>query len=105
VIAHDPVAVENARCVLDEGVHFVEDCYEAANDADAIVVATDWNEYKQMDFRVVRKLMSGNVVVDARNIYDPLRIVSVGLQYLGVGRRVKETIVLEGSRQPLKVTV
>lgn len=90
VVAHDPVAVPNARKVLADGVRFVDDCYEAANDADAIIVATDWNEYKQMDFCVVKKLMNGVTVVDARNIYDPERVVSSGLKYLGVGRRMKE---------------
>jgi UDPglucose 6-dehydrogenase len=86
VIAHDPVAVESARVKLGERVRLVNDCYEAANDVDAIVVATDWNEYKQLDFTILRKLMRGDVVMDARNVYDPETVTTKGLQYLGVGR-------------------
>ncbi|MHB8140334.1 MAG: UDP-glucose dehydrogenase family protein [Vulcanimicrobiaceae bacterium] len=88
VVAHDPVAIGNARARFGDRVRFVNDCYEAANDVDAVVVATDWNEYKQLDFAILRKLMRGDVVMDARNIYDPESLRANGLRYLGVGRGV-----------------
>ncbi len=90
LVAHDPVAIHNAKDVLPPDVRFVEDCYEAINDADAVVVATDWNEYKQIDFAIVRKLMVGTTIVDARNIYDPQLVSSYGLEYIGVGRAARK---------------
>jgi len=89
IAAHDPEAMENARTTLPPSVKLVEDAYEAANDADAMIVATDWNEYKQLDFSIVRKIMRGNTVVDARNIYDPRTVSKHGLNYIGVGRSAR----------------
>jgi UDPglucose 6-dehydrogenase len=87
VAAHDPAAVENAREVLDNRVVLLSDCYEASNDADAIVIATDWNEYKQIDLAVLAKLMAGNIFCDGRNLYDPSKVTDAGFVYLGVGRQ------------------
>jgi UDPglucose 6-dehydrogenase len=86
VAAHDPVAIPKARELLGGRVHFVNDSYEATNDADAVIVATDWNEYKQIDFAIVRKLMYGDLIMDGRNIYDPQLVAQAGLEYAGVGR-------------------
>lgn len=102
VVAHDPVAIETARAVLPDGVRFVEDCYEATNDADAVVIATDWNEYKQLDFAILRKLMVGKVIVDARNMYEPDRVAGCGLEYVGVGRRAGRSSPANGDRSGLK---
>lgn len=85
IVCHDPVAIDNSRPALP-GAAFVTDCYEAANDADAVVVATDWNEYKQLDFSILKKIMKGDVVMDARNLYDPDDVTNQGLRYSGVGR-------------------
>lgn len=90
VVAHDPVAIGSARATLGDRVRFVNDCYEAANDADAVVVATECNEYKQLDFTILRKLMRGDVFMDARNIYDPESLTANGLRYLGVGRASRD---------------
>jgi UDPglucose 6-dehydrogenase len=84
--AHDPIALETARRVLGERVDYFDDPYDAAAGADALVVATDWNEYKQLDFERVRATMRGNLVFDARNACDPREIGACGLVYLGVGR-------------------
>jgi UDPglucose 6-dehydrogenase len=87
IAAHDPVALENARRQLGDRITYVSSSYEAANDADAIVVATDWNEYKQIDFGVLRKLMNRRVILDGRNLYDAERVEEAGFTYLGFGRR------------------
>jgi UDPglucose 6-dehydrogenase len=89
---HDPVARETARATLGDGVTYVKSSYEAVDDADAIVVATDWNEYKQIDFAIVKKLMRGRIVYDARNIYDPERVTAMGLEYIGVGRGARRRL-------------
>jgi UDPglucose 6-dehydrogenase len=91
VIAHDPVAVANARRALGERVTFAEDPYEAANGADALLIATDWAPYRALDFAVVKKRMRGAVVVDARNVCDPAVVSAAGLRYVGVGRARRAT--------------
>ena len=88
VVAHDPVAIPTARLCLGDRVRYVESSYEATNDADAVVIATDWNEYKQLDFQMLFKLMRGRLIFDARNIYDPDKVASFGFRYAGVGRTV-----------------
>jgi len=86
VFAHDPIAVEGARAEAPKEITYCEQMYEAINECDVLLLATEWNEYKNIDFRMVRKLMRGNVVFDGRNIFDPEKVVSEGLRYIGVGR-------------------
>jgi UDPglucose 6-dehydrogenase len=86
IAAHDPIAVETARRVLGERAVYVDDVYEAARDADALVIATDWNEYKQLDFGLIHDVMRGRVVFDARNVCDPAEVESRDLVYFAVGR-------------------
>ncbi|TAM77166.1 UDP-glucose/GDP-mannose dehydrogenase family protein [bacterium] len=86
VAAHDPVAIETARERLGDRVLYMNDYYESANDAEALVIATDWNEYKQVDFSMLRKLMKGRFIFDMRNIYDPSDAEAQGFVYVGVGR-------------------
>lgn len=86
ITAHDPVAIRTARNVLGDTVTYVERSYEVTNDADAVVIATDWNEYKNLDLNIVRKLMSGKLFVDARNVHDAQKVRDAGLEYVGIGR-------------------
>jgi UDPglucose 6-dehydrogenase len=86
--AHDPVAIENVRAATKDlsGLSFHASPYECANDADAFVLATEWLEYRHMDFDVLRKVMRGDLIVDGRNVYSPAKVTERGLRYLGVGR-------------------
>ncbi len=86
VTAHDPVAIRTARNVLADTVTYVERAYDVTNDADAVVIATDWSEYKNLDLNIVRRFMSGKLFVDARNIYDAQKVQEAGLEYVGIGR-------------------
>ena len=86
VNAHDPIAIEGARAEAGEHITYCVQMYEAINECDVLLLATEWNEYKNIDFRMVRKLMRGNVVFDGRNIFDPDKVVGEGLRYIGVGR-------------------
>ena len=63
-----------------------EDPYELATDADALVICTDWNEFKQLDLSRIRDIMAHAVVVDGRNIYDPEAMHNLGFVYRGVGK-------------------
>jgi UDPglucose 6-dehydrogenase len=83
--AHDPIAVDEARARIGD-VNYCLDMYEAINGCDVLVLATEWNEYKSINFRIVRKLMRGDVVFDGRNIFDQEKVTLEGLRYIGVGR-------------------
>jgi UDPglucose 6-dehydrogenase len=85
VKGYDPVSMDNARMVLD-GVDYCGSAYEVAEGADAIVVVTDWNEFKHLDMARVKDLMRGEVVVDGRNIYNPDEMSQMGFKYRGFGR-------------------
>lgn len=86
VAAYDPVAMENARTVLPKEVIFAKDAYEAAKGADAVVVVTEWNEFRQLDLVRLAKGLTSLVLFDGRNIYEPERVKKLGFMYYGVGR-------------------
>lgn len=83
--AYDPVATENARMLLN-GISFCEDPYTVAKDSDALVIVTEWNEFKQLDMLRIKSLMAQPIVVDGRNIYEPAKMAEWGFQYRGFGR-------------------
>ncbi len=85
VRAYDPVAMENAAQILD-GVEMMESAYAVAEGADALVLVTEWNEFKNLDLERVRDLMRQPVLIDGRNIYDPTQAREAGFRYSGIGR-------------------
>ncbi|MFA5349903.1 MAG: UDP-glucose/GDP-mannose dehydrogenase family protein [Candidatus Omnitrophota bacterium] len=85
VKVYDPKAMGKARETL-KNVIFCKDLYQAANSADCLVVATEWNEFKELDFTRLKKALKRLLVVDARNIYDPKLLKALGFTYIGVGR-------------------
>ncbi len=85
VRAYDPIAMDNARRILPE-VTMMPDPYTLAQGADALIVVTEWNEFKQLDLARIRDLMRQPVLFDGRNIYDPQRMAELGFVYRGVGR-------------------
>lgn len=85
VRAYDPVAMDVARPLLPE-VEMAEDPYILAEGCDALVVVTEWNEFKHLDLERIHSLMRQPVLVDGRNIYDPPAIRNLGFRYLGFGR-------------------
>jgi UDPglucose 6-dehydrogenase len=85
VRAYDPAAIERARTLLPE-VEFLKDAYQVAAGADAVVLVTEWNEFRQLDMARVKQLMRHPVVVDGRNIYDPVAMRNLGFTYRGIGR-------------------
>jgi len=86
IVAYDPVAIENAKRVLPEGVVYATSSYEAADNADAVVVVTEWNEFRQLDLPKLAKKCKNPVLFDGRNVYDPTRVKQHGFVYYGVGR-------------------
>jgi UDPglucose 6-dehydrogenase len=84
--AYDPVAMENAERILGDDVAYCEDPYQVAEDADALLLVAEWNEFKQLNMERVKELMREPVLLDGRNIYDPARIRKLGFTYRGMGR-------------------
>jgi UDPglucose 6-dehydrogenase len=86
VTAHDPVAMHEARRRLDDRIGYAESNYEACTDADALVVMTDWNEYRHPDFGRIKAALRRPVLIDARNLYDPMKMKGFGFTYSSIGR-------------------
>ena len=87
VRAFDPVGMEQARPLLPGGITYCADAYDALRDADALVLLTEWNEFRALSPDRIRAAMRGQVVVDLRNVFDPAAMAQAGLIYHGVGRR------------------
>jgi UDPglucose 6-dehydrogenase len=87
VRAYDPKAIDVARRVYGDRIHFCKRSYEAVEGADALVVATEWNEFREPDFGRVKSLMRQPAVFDGRNIYNPQVLREMGFHYEGIGRR------------------
>ena len=86
LVAHDPVAIPEARRRLGDRVEFVDLSYEALRDADALAVLTDWNEYRHPDFERMRSLLRRPLIVDGRNLYTPTKMQQLGFEYYSIGR-------------------
>jgi len=85
VRAFDPVARHQAEAIFD-GIEFAADAESAAADADALVIVTEWDEFRALDLDTLARSMRGKVLVDLRNVYDPEEAERAGLMYLGIGR-------------------
>ena len=85
ISAFDPQAMENAKKIF-QNVTFCKDIYDAVKDTDALVLITEWNEFKEVELKKIKKLMRSPNIIDSRNIFDPKTARSLGFEYLGVGR-------------------
>jgi UDPglucose 6-dehydrogenase len=86
ICAHDPAALEHARSLLGNRIDYAETNYEALAGADALVVVTDWNEYRHPDFERVKRTLKQPVIVDGRNLYDVEKMRELGVRYHSIGR-------------------
>jgi UDPglucose 6-dehydrogenase len=85
VQAYDPVAMDEAAHMVDEQVIFTRGAIDAVKGADALVLVTEWAEFRLPDWPKVKTIMNGNVVFDGRNIYDPAEVTEAGFSYYGIG--------------------
>jgi len=83
--AYDPAGMEQARKYLED-IDYKEDSYAVAEGADALVLATEWNQFRNIDWERIKKLLKQPTVVDLRNIYKPERMRALGFRYTSVGR-------------------
>jgi len=85
VKGYDPVAMPAAQSLMPR-ITFCPDPYHAARGSDALVVVTEWNQFRQLDLARIKRLMRRPIIVDCRNIYDPQSVREHGFRYQGVGR-------------------
>lgn len=85
VIAYDPVAMEETQRRIGDKIKYAKDPYEAIIDADALMLVTEWSEFKFPNMVVVKKLLKNPVIFDGRNVYDKAEIESQGFEYYGIG--------------------
>jgi UDPglucose 6-dehydrogenase len=86
VRAYDPEAIENAKQIFKKGVHFAKNSYDTLEGADALIILTEWDEFREPDFDKIKKLMKQHIIIDGRNIYEPTDMEKLGFKYKGVGR-------------------
>jgi UDPglucose 6-dehydrogenase len=87
VIAYDPVAMQEAQRILGDKIDYAKDEYEVCIDADALVLVTEWSEFRSPNFRVLKKLLKNKLIFDGRNIYDPVEMAEQGFSYYAIGRK------------------
>ena len=83
---YDPVAMEECKRRIGDVVVYCKDMYEAVIDADALVLVTEWKQFRIPSWKVVKKMMRGDTVVDGRNIYDENDLLVEKLFYIRIGR-------------------
>lgn len=86
VRAYDPAAMDNTKAVLKKGVTYCVDSYEAAAGSDCLVILTEWNQFRKLEFSRIKGLLKSPCVIDLRNIYDPVQMKAQGFTYVSVGR-------------------
>lgn len=84
---YDPQAMGRAKLELSKDTEFCKDAYSVAKDSDCLLLATEWNEFKELDFKKIKKIMRQPILIDGRNIYDPSEMKKLGFTYIGIGRK------------------
>jgi UDPglucose 6-dehydrogenase len=87
ISGYDPQAMDNAKQVFGDTISFHDDYYEPLTDADALLIMTEWQEFREPDFTRLKSLMKTPVIFDGRNLYEPEQVRSLGFEYFSIGRR------------------
>ncbi|MDQ6717162.1 MAG: UDP-glucose/GDP-mannose dehydrogenase family protein [Gemmatimonadota bacterium] len=87
ICAHDPVAMEQCRAIIGNRIEYAETNYDALEGAEALVIVTDWHEYRHPDFERIKRTLKRPIVVDGRNLYELEKMKDVGLRYYSIGRQ------------------
>lgn len=85
IVAHDPVAMKEAHHILGDSIRYADSQEDALSDADALLIITEWPEYRSPDFQEVGQKLKTKVIFDGRNIYDAEEVRAVGFEYYGIG--------------------
>lgn len=84
--AYDPVAMEEARKIFNEDIKYCKDSYDAVEGSDALLLITEWNQFRNLDLIKIKELLRLPVIIDLRNVYEPQKMKELGIRYAGVGR-------------------
>ncbi len=87
VTAYDPAAIEIAKLYIKDDVNYFENQYEAIKGADVLMILTEWNEFRNPDFDVIKTGLKNHLIFDGRNIFDPARMNELGFNYYSIGRK------------------
>ncbi|MFK7846873.1 MAG: UDP-glucose/GDP-mannose dehydrogenase family protein [Rhodothermales bacterium] len=86
VTAFDPEAIDTTKAVLGDKLAYAEDRYSLLSDVDALIICTEWHEFRRPDFKKMRGLMKSSLIFDGRNLFKPERMAELGFEYFSVGR-------------------
>jgi UDPglucose 6-dehydrogenase len=86
ISAYDPEAMPNTQAIYADSIHYAHSAYETVKDADVLIIATEWNEFRKPDFSVLRSSMKQHLIFDGRNLFDPDAIAAEGFEYHSIGR-------------------
>ena len=86
VTAFDPEAMGNVKNLLGDKIGFAENQYDALKDADALIIATEWNEFRTPDFGKIMKCLKSKAIFDGRNLFDVATVQNMGFHYESIGR-------------------
>jgi UDPglucose 6-dehydrogenase len=89
VRAHDPIALARAKSIYNGRVEFFDNNYETLKGAEALLIVTEWNEFRKPDFDRMKSIMKKPLIFDGRNIYDPKEMRDAGFTYFGIGRKTE----------------
>jgi UDPglucose 6-dehydrogenase len=90
VIAYDPVAMKETRHMIGDAIQYAKDEYDAVVEVDALLLITEWAEFRSPNLKVLKKLLKNPIIFDGRNIYDAEELQKEGFEYYGIG--VKPTV-------------
>jgi UDPglucose 6-dehydrogenase len=87
IVAYDPVAMNECKRKIGDTIQYASNQYEALQNANALVLVTEWSDFRLPDFKKMKLLMKEYVIFDGRNIYEPEEIREAGFVYYGIGRK------------------
>jgi UDPglucose 6-dehydrogenase len=89
IVAYDAIAEENVRQLLGEKISYAKDMYSALEDADCLLIATEWSEFKNPNFELMAKKMNHKAIFDGRNMFSMEQVENTGFFYKSIGRKVR----------------
>jgi UDPglucose 6-dehydrogenase len=87
VVAYDPEAVKEAKKIFGDKISYGKKSYDVVEGADALVIVTEWNEFRRPDLDRIKSLLKKPVIIDGRNLFDPSKMKALGFDYEGIGRK------------------
>lgn len=87
ITAYDPEGMDNTKAILGDSIHYANSAFEAAADKEALVIFTEWNEFKQVDLEKLKSLLKNATIFDGRNMYEPNHMKESGFNYHSIGRK------------------